>query len=327
MSILNTIDRTPTRAQRVSGGTRLDGLKSLGIDTPDVDLAERSSGKLSRRDVSGFDVSKVKVGDALFSAVSMQDAIALISLLIQKGSAPHHIVTGNLDHLYRLERDEEFRDVYRSASLVLPDGMPVVWLSRLFRRAGQSGLPERVAGSDLLFELAKHSSLTGIRLFLLGGAPGAADGTRAVLEQRFPGCQICGTYCPPKETFDTVEEQEHIRKIVRAANPDVLLVALGAPKQEKWIFRNKYVLGVPVSMGVGGSFEMASGTVARAPKWLQQLGMEWAFRLSQDPKRLWKRYVGNDLPFLVGLFLRTLVTERVHPHVVRVERAGPRNCR
>ena len=123
MSILNTIDRTPTRAQRVSGGTRLDGLKSLGIDTPDVDLAERSSGKLSRRDVSGFDVSKVKVGDALFSAVSMQDAIALISLLIQKGSAPHHIVTGNLDHLYRLERDEEFRDVYRSASLVLPDGL------------------------------------------------------------------------------------------------------------------------------------------------------------------------------------------------------------
>lgn len=324
MSILNTLDRTATRSQRVSGGTRLDGLKSLGIDTPDIDLAERSSGKLPRRDLGGFDISNVKVGDALFSAVTMHDTVALISLLIQKGNAPHHIVTGNLDHLYRLERDEEFRDVYRSASLVLPDGMPVVWLSRLFKSAGESGLPERVAGSDLLFELAKLSSLTGIRLFLLGGESGAADGTRAVLEQRFPGCQICGTYCPPKETFDTFEEQEHIRKIVRAANPDVLLVALGAPKQEKWIFRNKYVLGVPVSMGVGGSFEMASGTVARAPKWLQHLGMEWGFRMLQDPKRLWKRYVGNDLPFLVRLLLRTSLTKLVHPSVVRVKRAGTR---
>jgi len=324
MSILNTLDRTATRSQRVSGGTRLDGLKSLGIDTPDIDLAERSSGKLPRRDLGGFDISNVKVGDALFSAVTMHDTVALISLLIQKGNAPHHIVTGNLDHLYRLERDEEFRDVYRSASLVLPDGMPVVWLSRLFKSAGESGLPERVAGSDLLFELAKLSSLTGIRLFLLGGESGAADRTRAVLEQRFPGCQICGTYCPPKETFDTFEEQEHIRKIVRAANPDVLLVALGAPKQEKWIFRNKYVLGVPVSMGVGGSFEMASGTVARAPKWLQHLGMEWIFRMLQDPKRLWKRYVGNDLPFLVRLLLRTSLTELVHPSVVRVKRAGTR---
>jgi N-acetylglucosaminyldiphosphoundecaprenol N-acetyl-beta-D-mannosaminyltransferase len=306
MSILNTIDRTVARTQRVSAGTRLDGLKGIGIDTPDFDLAERSSSQFPRRQSHGFDIPGIKVGDACFSAVTMQDAVSLISLLIQKSNAPHHIVTGNLDHLYRLEHDEEFQEVYRSASLVLPDGMPVVWLSRLFRKSGELGLPERVAGSDLLFELAKLSSSSGIRLFLLGGETGAADGTRTVLEERFPGCQICGTYCPPRDIFNTPEEQERIRKIVRTANPDVLLVAFGAPKQEKWILRNKALLGVPVLMGVGGSFEMASGKVARAPMVVQKLGMEWAFRMVQDPSRLWRRYIGNNLPFLFRLLLRTM---------------------
>jgi N-acetylglucosaminyldiphosphoundecaprenol N-acetyl-beta-D-mannosaminyltransferase len=97
---------------------------------------------------------------------------------------------------------------------------------------------------------------------------------------------------------------------VRAANPDILLVAFGAPKQEKWILRNKALLGVPVLMGVGGSFEMASGMVARAPKLIQTLGMEWAFRMLQDPGRLWRRYIGNNLPFLFRLLIRTLQERR-----------------
>ena len=159
MSILNTIDRTVARAQRVSDGTRLDGLKSIGIDTPDIDLLERSSSYAPRHNTNAFDVETIKVGGASFSAIKMQDAVAFITLLVQKGTTPHHVVTGNLDHLYRLENDEEFQQVYRSASLVLPDGMPVVWLSRLFRLAGEQGLPERVAGSDLLIEHARHSSI------------------------------------------------------------------------------------------------------------------------------------------------------------------------
>jgi len=310
MSILNTIDRTVARIQRVSDGTRLDGLKSIGIDSPDIDLSERSASFCPRRNTKFSDVNSIKVGNASFSAIKMQDAVAFISLLIQKGNTPHHIVTGNLDHLYRLEHDEEFQQAYQSASLVLADGMPIVWLSRLFRSSGEQVLPERVAGSDLLIELARHSSVTGTRLFLLGGAPGAADGTRAVLEARFPGCVICGTYCPPYESFNTAEEQEQIRKIVRVANPDILLVAFGAPKQEKWILRNKALLGVPVLLGVGGSFEMASGMVKRAPKLFQMLGMEWAFRMLQDPSRLWHRYIGNDLPFLFRLLVRTMQKQR-----------------
>ena len=109
MSILNTIDRTVARTQRVSAGTRLDGFKSIGIDTADIDLAERSTSLLARRNLSTFDVPCVKVGDASFSAVTMQETVSLISLLVQKGNAPHHIVTGNLDHLYRLIEVDQYQ--------------------------------------------------------------------------------------------------------------------------------------------------------------------------------------------------------------------------
>jgi N-acetylglucosaminyldiphosphoundecaprenol N-acetyl-beta-D-mannosaminyltransferase len=251
-------------------------------------------------------VSTVTVGDVPFSRVTMQEATALILLMIQKSHAPHHIVTGNLDHLFRLQSDIEFKKAYETASLVLADGMPIVWLSKILRLIGSDDLSERVAGSDLFWELGRISQSHGVRIFLLGGVEGAADGAKKALEKVYPGCEVCGTYCPPFETFNTQEEQNEILRRVRAASPDVLLVAFGAPKQEKWIQANNHRLGVPVSIGVGGSFEMACGISPRAPKIYQQLGLEWAFRLVQDPARLYDRYVRHDLPFLVRLLIKTV---------------------
>lgn len=251
-------------------------------------------------------VSTVTVGDVPFSRVTMQETTALILLMIQKSNVPHHVVTGNLDHLYRLQSDVEFKSAYEGASLVLADGMPIVWLSRILRLNGSDELAERVAGSDLFWELGRISQSHGIRIFLLGGVEGAADGAKEALEKAYPGCDICGTYCPPFETFNTQEEQDEILRRVRAASPDVLLVAFGAPKQEKWILANKHRLGVPVSIGVGGSFEMACGIARRAPKIYQQLGLEWAYRLMQDPARLYDRYVRHDLPFLATLLVKTI---------------------
>jgi N-acetylglucosaminyldiphosphoundecaprenol N-acetyl-beta-D-mannosaminyltransferase len=124
---------------------------------------------------------------------------------------------------------------------------------------------------------------------------------------RYPGAKIVGTYCPPFETFDTEAEQRRIREVVRSANPDILLVAFGAPKQEKWIAANKDLLGVPVSIGVGGSFEMAAGMLKRAPKWVQKAGLEWFYRFAQQPKRLFQRYFVDDLPYLLGAAVRTAV--------------------
>ena len=243
-------------------------------------------------------VSTTTVSDVPFSDVTMMETVALIHLMVQKGDSPAHICTGNVDHLVLLQRDAEFRAAYETASLVLADGMPIVWMSAIARRTDDKPLRERVAGSDLFWELVQASATTGLRIFFLGGAPGAADEAKAEAERRFPGCNICGTYCPPKDTFHTDAEQERIAAVVRDAAPDVLLVGFGAPKQEKWILRNKARLGVPVSIGVGGTFEMAAGRVKRAPKAVQKVGMEWAYRMVQDPARLWKRYIANDLPFL-----------------------------
>jgi N-acetylglucosaminyldiphosphoundecaprenol N-acetyl-beta-D-mannosaminyltransferase len=167
-----------------------------------------------------------------------------------------------------------------------------------------------VTGSDLFWELARASEATGLRLFFLGGAPCAADLAREAVLKLYPGAQICGTYCPPFETFASEAEQVAIREAVTAAQPDILLVGFGAPKQEKWIVANKDLLSVPVSIGVGGSFEMASGVVKRAPSWMQDCGLEWAYRFMQEPSRLWHRYFVRDLPFFAKLVWQTLLDRR-----------------
>ncbi|GAB4461142.1 MAG: WecB/TagA/CpsF family glycosyltransferase [Armatimonadaceae bacterium] len=240
-----------------------------------------------------------------FGNVTMRETVSLILAMVQKGTSPHHICTGNIDHLYLLQSDAEFRDAYETASLILADGMPILWLSRLLPDRSEH-LKERVAGSDLFWELARASQSTSLRLFFLGGAPGSATAAARAVEERYPGAQVVGTYCPPFETFATDEEQAKIREMIRAAEPDVLLVGLGAPKQEKWIAQNKAHLGVPVSIGVGGTFEMAGGVVKRAPEGLQKIGLEWAFRLVQDPARLYRRYICNDLPYLCRAAVRTI---------------------
>jgi N-acetylglucosaminyldiphosphoundecaprenol N-acetyl-beta-D-mannosaminyltransferase len=255
------------------------------------------------------------VGGVVFNNITMEETVSLILLMVQKGDSAQHIVTGNLDHLFMLQRDASFRKIYETSALALPDGAPIVWLSRLKDRTvtqKEEPLQERVAGSDLFWELARASHQTGLRLFFLGGLPGAADSAAEIVRSRYPKAQICGTYCPPFETFNTDEEQANIGEIIRGAAPDVLLVGLGAPKQEKWIMANKDRLGVPVSIGVGGTFEMAAGIVQRAPLRVQKLGMEWAYRLVQDPSRLWRRYLRDDLPFLAKTASR-IILGRPHP--------------
>jgi N-acetylglucosaminyldiphosphoundecaprenol N-acetyl-beta-D-mannosaminyltransferase len=149
-----------------------------------------------------------------------------------------------------------------------------------------------------------------VRLFYLGGLPGSAERAAEAVRERYPGAQVCGAYCPSFEAWGTEAEEARIAAAVREAAPDILLVGLGTPKQEKWIAANKDRLGVPVSIGVGASFEMAGGVVRRAPRWLQRIGMEWSFRLLQEPTRLWRRYMLRDLPCFVGLALRAVASRK-----------------
>lgn len=255
---------------------------------------------------------KCRLGGIDFDNVTMQEAVASIVRMAQKSAAPRVVCTANLDHLATIRRDEEFRRVYQDADFVVADGMPLVWLSRL------SGvrLQERVAGSDLFWELGRASAATGMRLFFLGGQPCAAEEAAEVLRKKFPGAQIVGTYCPPVGTLADPQEDAKVCSLIVEAEPDVLLVGLGSPKQEKWIAAHKERLGVPVSIGVGAAFDMAAGRVRRAPLWVQKSGLEWSFRLMQEPRRLWRRYFGRDLPFLFQLVGQTL---RERPRRMRKE--------
>jgi N-acetylglucosaminyldiphosphoundecaprenol N-acetyl-beta-D-mannosaminyltransferase len=253
---------------------------------------------------------RIPVANVAFDNVTMAEAVSAIERMARQNDIPRYVCTGNLDHLVILNQDSDFVSIYRSADLVLADGVAIVWLSKLAPNGAGKPLCERVAGSDLLWELAAASEKSGVKLFFLGGAPGAAEQARTTVLRRHPAANICGIYCPPFETFATEEEQRRIRDTVHAAKPDILLVGLGAPKQEKWIVANKDALGVPVAIGVGGSFEMASGTVRRAPMWMQRNGLEWLFRLMQEPTRLWRRYFVKDMPFLFFLAWRSLRRRR-----------------
>jgi N-acetylglucosaminyldiphosphoundecaprenol N-acetyl-beta-D-mannosaminyltransferase len=254
-------------------------------------------------------IQRVDIDGLLFDDVTMDEATARIVELAKMRDRPRFVCTGNLDHLAIAAQDREFKAAYEEADLVVADGAPVVWLSKL----GGTPLKERVAGSDLFWTLGRASAESGVTLFFLGGVEGAADAAKAELEKRYPGAKIVGTYCPPFTTFNTEQEQNKIRDEVKKANPDILLVAFGAPKQEKWIAANKDRLGVPLSIGVGGSFEMASGMLKRAPVWMQRSGLEWAYRFAQQPRRLFDRYIMRDVPHLAKAAARTARLRIVAP--------------
>ncbi|MFP4144896.1 MAG: WecB/TagA/CpsF family glycosyltransferase [Phycisphaeraceae bacterium] len=203
------------------------------------------------------------------------------------------VITPNLDHLRRARFDAEFRGMLEEADLVVADGMPLIWASRL----QGTPLPERVAGSSLVSTLAEEAGRQGRSLFLLGGAPGAADAAGAALERRCPGLRIAGTACPAPGFEQRDGEIDGLREQLRQARPDVVYVALGSPKQERLIREMRSELPGTWWLGVGMSLGFLAGQVRRAPVWMQRAGLEWLHRLGQEPRRLARRYVVDGLPF------------------------------
>ena len=228
--------------------------------------------------------------------LSMGEALENLEQYIGEGK-PHHIVTADASMVVQAGRDSELAEIVQSADLVTPDGAGLLWASKLLRRP----ILHRVSGVDLVAELARLSARKGYRLFLLGAAPGVADAAAQNLRERFPGAQFVGTR---HGFFTPADEPQIVREIV-AAKPDVLLVAFGIPKQEKFISRHKEELGVPVLIGVGGSFDVYSGRVKRAPKWMQNGGLEWLFRVCQNPRKASKVMA---LPRFALLVIRARLT-------------------
>jgi N-acetylglucosaminyldiphosphoundecaprenol N-acetyl-beta-D-mannosaminyltransferase len=210
------------------------------------------------------------------------------------------VVTPNLDHLRRCGRDVNFSALVAEADLVVADGMPLIWASKL----QGTPLPQRVAGSNLISSLSAAAAKRGQSIFLLGGAPGTAEAAAKILQQRDPELKVAGTNCPePGFEKDEAAMIELAAKLA-AANPNIVYVALGSPKQELLIQRLRQVLPQSWWLGVGVSFSFLCGDVKRAPGWMQKSGLEWVHRLVQEPRRLFHRYIVVGLPFSASLLTR-----------------------
>ncbi|MGF1512398.1 MAG: WecB/TagA/CpsF family glycosyltransferase [Elainellaceae cyanobacterium] len=228
------------------------------------------------------------------SSVSFAESVSKICDHIEYSAVPEYVVTPNAHHIWLLQNDDHFREVYDKSFLAVPDGVPLLWASKLLG----TPLKGRVNGTDLFETLCKVSAEQGFKVFLLGGRPGAAEAAADILQKRYSGLQVVGTYCPPYGFESNKEELNLINSKLQQAKPQLLFVGLGAPKQEKWIYDNCQELEVPMSIGIGVSFELISGMVKRAPLIMQKLGLEWLFRLIMEPRRLWKRYLAGNLIFV-----------------------------
>ena len=222
----------------------------------------------------------------------MREALSVIDGFIAERE-PRHIVTADASMVVLARQDSDLNQIVNNADLVTPDGAGILWASRLLSKP----IRNKVSGVDLVEQLCRVSNERGIRLYILGGAPGIADTAAANFRSRYQNVQIVGTR---HGYFQANEETNVIQGIVDTA-PDVLFVAFGIPKQEKFIQRYKAHLNVPVSIGVGGSFDVYSGQVQRAPVWMQNAGLEWIFRLAQNPKKITKVMT---LPKFVFIALR-----------------------
>ena len=246
---------------------------------------------------SGF--PRARIGRALVDACSSAEAVDAITCHAALGGPPACVVTPNAQHVVLLESDAGLREAYANADLVVADGASLVLASLLL---GEK-LRERVAGVDLVEQLCGKAAELGLRVFLLGGRPGSAQLAVERLKRQFPRLTVAGTCCPAQGFERNERELQAINDAIRTARPDLVFVALGAPKQEFWMHRHGRRSGVPVLVGVGGSFEMLGGVLRRAPRFVQRIGCEWLYRLLLEPGRLWKRYLIGNCRFL-GIVLR-----------------------
>jgi N-acetylglucosaminyldiphosphoundecaprenol N-acetyl-beta-D-mannosaminyltransferase len=238
---------------------------------------------------------KIRLFGMDVDALTMRETIGALLTWARapRGPACRFVVTPNVDHAVIFQTNETLRAAYAAASLVLADGAPVVAASRLLRRA----LPERVPGSDLapaLFQrVAEDASLGGqpLRVFLLGAGPGVAERAAGNIAERWPGVDVVGTLSPPLGFERDAAENERILAAVATARPDMLLVGLGAPKQELWVHAHADCIDAKVALCIGATIDFLAGEKRRAPRWMRRLGLEWLHRLSTEPRRLGKRYL------------------------------------
>lgn len=243
--------------------------------------------------------ARFRIGQLAIDRLSFAEALDRIEALVKarRGAA---VFTPNVDHVVLAERNAEFRAAYAAADLSLVDGTPLLWAARLLHEP----LPEKISGSDLVVPLMGLAAQRRWRVYLLGSTPEACAAAWKRLADL--GVRVVGTDSPVIRLWGRDDTEAALARL-RAARPDLVLVGLGAPKQEIWIHRHRAELGSAVALGIGAAIDFLAGRVRRAPPWISRAGLEWLYRLAHEPRRLWRRYLVND-----PAFLRVLARELTH---------------
>ena len=243
-------------------------------------------------------MSRIKFMNTEIDNLTMKEALNRIDKLIQEDHNAY-VVTPNVDHIVQLERGGPLTEVYKNADLILTDGKPLIWISRWYG----TPIKEKISGSDLFPRLCQLASKKSYRMYFLGAAEGVAAKAAENLKKKYPGLQVAGTYSPPHGFEKDEAELAKIKKQITDVKPHILVVGLGCPKQELFILNHKDELGVPISLGLGASLDFEAGIIKRAPKWMADRGLEWIYRIFQDPRRLAKRYLVDDRK-IIGLAIK-----------------------
>lgn len=237
---------------------------------------------------------KVELFGLQVDNLTMEETLARIDEFIASRRIHHHVVI-NVDKIVKTHRDPQLREIINACDLVNVDGQPVIWAARMLGKP----LKERVAGIDLMQRLIAHSAAKGYRLYFLGAKEEIVSRVVEKVRSQHPNVVIAGW----RNGYWKEEEEPEVAKAIASARPDVLFVAVSSPKKEIFLSRWKKEIEAPFVMGVGGSFDVVAGLVKRAPVWMQRCGLEWLFRLLQEPRRMWRRYLVEDMQFF-GILLR-----------------------
>ncbi|MGM0838449.1 MAG: WecB/TagA/CpsF family glycosyltransferase [Bacillota bacterium] len=241
-------------------------------------------------------MEKSRLFDLEFSSGNLNDFFCEFNEVI-KTNKKVHVHTVNVDHVVIAHKENTFKDIVNRADFVTADGMPIVWYSKIIKKA----LPERITGADISEEFCKRSNDFGYKMFFLGAAPGIAELAKKEMEKKYKNPAIVGTYSPTRKELESNKMNKEIIKKINESNANVLLVALGAPKQEEWISANLKYLETNINIGIGATLDFMANKVKRSPLILQKLGLEWAYRMLNEPKRLFKRYIIQDSYFILIL--------------------------
>jgi N-acetylglucosaminyldiphosphoundecaprenol N-acetyl-beta-D-mannosaminyltransferase len=279
-------------------------LTGSGALLPAIRPEQRSQARVDRSRVAHASRDRVPLNGVFIDRVSLAEAASRLESYLTTPQL-HQVVAVNLDCLRIAQADAGFRETINEADLAVADGMPLVWASRLAAR----GLPERVTGNELVEVCCQLSAAKGGPLFFLGGRPGIAEEAAQSVQRRYPGAVVADTYSPPFGPLSPRDDAKMVDRINRSG-ARILLVALGAPRQDDWIRAHRHELDVRVALGVGCGLDILAGVVRRAPRWMQRTGLEWLHRFRLEPTRLWHRYFMNDTPMLARLVAESLRVSR-----------------